>query len=41
MEARGKYDFSAAGDDDLSFRKGDILKVSVCVDEMVIFLTVA
>ena len=27
MEARGKYDFSATADDELSFRKGDILKV--------------
>lgn len=30
MEARGKYDFNATADDELSFRKGDILKVSVC-----------
>ncbi|KAM4716840.1 GRB2-related adapter protein 2a [Anableps anableps] len=27
MEARGKYDFTATSDDELSFRKGDILKV--------------
>lgn len=27
MEARGKYDFSATADDELSFRKGDILKI--------------
>ncbi|XP_069021527.1 GRB2-related adapter protein 2a [Embiotoca jacksoni] len=27
MEARGKYDFTATGDDELSFRKGDILKI--------------
>lgn len=29
MEARGKFDFNATADDELSFRKGDILKVSV------------
>lgn len=29
MEARGKYDFNATADDELSFRKGDTLKVSV------------
>lgn len=28
MEARGKYEFNATADDELSFRKGDILKVS-------------
>lgn len=28
MEARGKYDFNATADDELSFRKGDTLKVS-------------
>ncbi|XP_038563040.1 GRB2-related adapter protein 2a [Micropterus salmoides] len=27
MEARGKYDFSATAEDELSFRKGDILKI--------------
>uniref|UniRef100_A0A3Q2TDF7 Osteoclast-stimulating factor 1 n=1 Tax=Fundulus heteroclitus TaxID=8078 RepID=A0A3Q2TDF7_FUNHE len=27
MEARGKYDFSATADDELSFKKGDILKI--------------
>lgn len=27
MEAIGKYDFSATADDELSFRKGDILKI--------------
>ncbi|XP_013865763.1 GRB2-related adapter protein 2a isoform X2 [Austrofundulus limnaeus] len=27
MEARGKYEFTASADDELSFRKGDILKV--------------
>ncbi|MEQ2175496.1 hypothetical protein ILYODFUR_022189 [Ilyodon furcidens] len=27
MEAKGKYDFSATSDDELSFKKGDILKV--------------
>ncbi|XP_068434974.1 GRB2-related adapter protein 2a [Clinocottus analis] len=27
MEARGKYDFTATGDDELSFRKGDVLKI--------------
>lgn len=27
MEARGKYDFAATADDELSFKKGDILKV--------------
>lgn len=27
MEARGKYDFTATGADELSFRKGDILKI--------------
>lgn len=27
MEARGKYDFNATADDELSFRKGDILKI--------------
>lgn len=27
MEARGKFDFSATAEDELSFRKGDILKV--------------
>lgn len=27
MEARGKYDFTASAEDELSFRKGDILKI--------------
>lgn len=27
MEARGKYDFAATADDELSFKKGDILKI--------------
>jgi len=27
MEARGKYDFNGQAEDELSFRKGDILKV--------------
>lgn len=27
MEARGKYDFTASADDELSFRRGDVLKV--------------
>lgn len=27
MEARGKYEFTASADDELSFRKGDILKI--------------
>ncbi|XP_078125389.1 GRB2-related adapter protein 2a [Sander vitreus] len=27
MEARGKYDFTATADDELTFRKGDILKI--------------
>uniref|UniRef100_A0A3P9J0D2 Osteoclast-stimulating factor 1 n=1 Tax=Oryzias latipes TaxID=8090 RepID=A0A3P9J0D2_ORYLA len=27
MEARGKYEFSATADDELSFRKGDVLKI--------------
>lgn len=27
MEARGKFDFSATAEDELSFRKGDILKI--------------
>ncbi|KAM4530840.1 GRB2-related adapter protein 2a [Odontesthes bonariensis] len=33
MEARGKYDFSATADDELSFRKGDILKVISLEDD--------
>ncbi|XP_034749251.1 GRB2-related adapter protein 2a [Etheostoma cragini] len=33
MEARGKYDFSATADDELSFRKGDILKILSPQDE--------
>lgn len=39
MEARGKYDFTATADDELSFRKGDILKVCVWLDcDMIIKL---
>ncbi|XP_028267849.1 GRB2-related adapter protein 2a [Parambassis ranga] len=33
MEARGKYDFTATADDELSFRKGDILKILSLQDE--------
>lgn len=33
MEARGKYDFTATADDELSFRKGDILKILSSQDE--------
>ncbi|TKS91352.1 GRB2-related adaptor protein 2 [Collichthys lucidus] len=33
MEARGKYDFTATADDELSFRKGDILKILSPQDE--------
>ncbi|XP_071322491.1 GRB2-related adapter protein 2a isoform X1 [Trachinotus anak] len=33
MEARGKYDFSASADDELSFRKGDILKILSSQDD--------
>uniref|UniRef100_A0A667Z5F3 Osteoclast-stimulating factor 1 n=1 Tax=Myripristis murdjan TaxID=586833 RepID=A0A667Z5F3_9TELE len=33
MEARGKYDFNATADDELSFRKGDILKVLATQDD--------
>ncbi|XP_035800007.1 GRB2-related adapter protein 2a isoform X3 [Amphiprion ocellaris] len=33
MEATGKYDFTATADDELSFRKGDILKVLSPQDE--------
>lgn len=33
MEAKGKYDFTATADDELSFRKGDILKVLSPQDE--------
>ncbi len=29
MEARGKFDFTATADDELSFRRGDILKVRI------------
>lgn len=28
MEAYAKYDFNATADDELSFKRGDILKVS-------------
>lgn len=31
MEAIAKYDFKATADDELSFKRGDILKVSVHV----------
>ena len=34
MEARGKYDFDATEEDELSFRKGDVIKVCVCVSEV-------
>uniref|UniRef100_A0A3B4AC40 Uncharacterized protein n=1 Tax=Periophthalmus magnuspinnatus TaxID=409849 RepID=A0A3B4AC40_9GOBI len=30
MEAKGKYDFNATEEDELGFRKGDILKVNNC-----------
>ncbi|KAL4658090.1 GRB2-related adapter protein 2 [Arapaima gigas] len=33
MEALGKYEFSAAAEDELSFRKGDILKILSSEDE--------
>ncbi|XP_041830964.1 GRB2-related adapter protein 2a [Melanotaenia boesemani] len=33
MEARGKYEFAATGDDELSFRKGDILKILSLEDD--------
>ncbi|XP_037648274.1 GRB2-related adapter protein 2a [Sebastes umbrosus] len=33
MEARGKYDFAATADDELSFRKGDTLKILSPQDE--------
>ncbi|KAM6913636.1 GRB2-related adapter protein 2a [Lycodopsis pacificus] len=33
MEARGKYDFTATGEDELSFRKGDILKILSSQDD--------
>ncbi|XP_040917952.1 GRB2-related adapter protein 2a [Toxotes jaculatrix] len=33
MEARGRFDFFATGDDELSFRKGDILKILSRQDE--------
>ncbi|CAK6968866.1 GRB2-related adapter protein 2a [Scomber scombrus] len=33
MEARGKYDFAATASDELSFRKGDILKILSPQDE--------
>ncbi|XP_030264877.1 GRB2-related adapter protein 2a [Sparus aurata] len=33
MEARGKYDFNATAEDELSFRKGDILKILSPQDE--------
>ncbi|XP_026180326.1 GRB2-related adapter protein 2a [Mastacembelus armatus] len=33
MEAKGKYDFTATADDELSFRKGDILKILSPQDE--------
>ncbi|KAF5887245.1 GRB2-related adapter protein-like, partial [Clarias magur] len=33
MEARGKYEFNATAEDELSFRKGDILKIYGCQDD--------
>ncbi|XP_029294491.1 GRB2-related adapter protein 2a [Cottoperca gobio] len=33
MEARGKYDFAATADDELSFRKSDVLKILSPQDE--------
>ncbi|XP_023249594.1 GRB2-related adapter protein-like isoform X1 [Seriola lalandi dorsalis] len=33
MEARGKYDFTATADDELTFRKGDILKILSSQDD--------
>lgn len=33
MEARGKYDFNGTAEDELSFRKGDILKILGTQDE--------
>ncbi|XP_020788843.2 GRB2-related adapter protein 2a isoform X2 [Boleophthalmus pectinirostris] len=33
MEAKGKYDFNATDEDELSFRKGDILKILSRQDE--------
>ncbi|KPP67820.1 GRB2-related adapter protein 2-like [Scleropages formosus] len=33
MEAVGKYDFNAAAEDELSFRKGDLLKILSTEDE--------
>ncbi|XP_064842761.1 growth factor receptor-bound protein 2-like [Oncorhynchus masou masou] len=33
MEARGKYDFNATAEDELSFRQGDILKILGSQDE--------
>ncbi|XP_041672751.1 GRB2-related adapter protein 2a isoform X2 [Cheilinus undulatus] len=33
MEAKGKYDFNATADDELSFRKGDVLKILSPQDE--------
>ncbi|XP_071398470.1 GRB2-related adapter protein 2a [Centroberyx affinis] len=33
MEARGKYDFGATAEDELSFKKGDILKILGSQDE--------
>ncbi|XP_064862739.1 growth factor receptor-bound protein 2-like isoform X2 [Oncorhynchus nerka] len=33
MEARGKYEFNATAEDELSFRKGDILKILGSQDE--------
>lgn len=34
MEAIAKYDFKATADDELSFKRGDILKVSVGAKQM-------
>lgn len=41
MEAIAKYDFKATADDELSFKRGDILKVSVmprrCRDGLLLY----
>lgn len=34
MEAIAKYDFKATADDELSFKRGDILKVNVDAKQM-------
>lgn len=33
MEAIAKHDFNATAEDELSFRKGDVLKVSHSIDQ--------